>query len=313
MIKVKDLSRDYGDFRAVNKVSFSIPKGQIVGLLGHNGAGKTTIMKMLTGYLEPSEGSIDIDSQDINEYSQEIKAKIGYLPEASPVYSDMRVIQYLEFVCDLRGIAKSDRSAAIKAVVARTGLLEKVYDRASTLSKGYRQRLGIAQAIIHKPQILILDEPTSGLDPSQIEEVRKLIKELSSDATVILSTHIMQEVEAVCDRVIIILRGEVASDSLLGDLQDTNRLRISIDQEAGAAKPVLSGIDGISMVEVCGNGGKYTDFALEVSGEISNVAPVVAEQVIERGWKLLKLEREHHNLETVFRNINRGLSGGANE
>ncbi|MCI5158128.1 MAG: ABC transporter ATP-binding protein, partial [Candidatus Electrothrix sp. AUS1_2] len=219
MIKVEHLTRKYGDFTAVDDVSFEIGQGEIVGLLGHNGAGKTTIMKMITGYLEPTEGNITIDGLDVGRDRREIQKKIGYLPENCPVYPEMTVLDYLEYSAALHGVKEQDRPTLIREAVARTALEAKASKQLSTLSRGYRQRTGVAQAILHKPDILILDEPTNGLDPTQIQHMRTLIRELAETSTVIISTHILQEVQAICDRVIIIKDGSVALDARVDGLQ----------------------------------------------------------------------------------------------
>ncbi|MCI5219889.1 MAG: ABC transporter ATP-binding protein, partial [Candidatus Electrothrix sp. LOE2] len=190
MINVEHLTRKYGDFTAVDDVSFAIGQGEIVGLLGHNGAGKTTIMKMMTGFLEPTKGNITVDDLDVGRNRREIQKKIGYLPENCPVYPEMTVLEYLEYSAALHGVAEQDRPALIREAVARTALEAKATKPLSTLSRGYRQRTGVAQAILHKPDILILDEPTNGLDPTQIQHMRTLIRELAETSTVIISTHI---------------------------------------------------------------------------------------------------------------------------
>ncbi|MCI5221885.1 MAG: ATP-binding cassette domain-containing protein, partial [Candidatus Electrothrix sp. AR4] len=235
MIKVENLTRKYGDVTAVDTVSFEIDHGEIVGLLGHNGAGKTTIMKMMTGYLEPTEGCISVDGLDIGKDRRKIQKKVGYLPENCPVYPEMTVLDYLEYSAALHGIAKRNRPALIREAVERTALEAKATKQLSTLSRGFRQRTGVAQAILHKPGILILDEPTNGLDPTQIQHMRILIAELSKSATVIVSTHILQEVQAVCDRVIIIKDGGLALDSRLDELRQSSKLLISTDAETDKA------------------------------------------------------------------------------
>ena len=231
MIEVEHLTRTYGSFKAVDDVSFQIKHGEVVGLLGHNGAGKTTIMKMLTGFLEPSDGKISIDNYNIDQDRLAIQHKIGYLPENSPTYPEMSVIDYLVYTAGLRGVAEESIMGSVKDAIMRTDLLEKADKPISTLSRGYRQRVGVAQAILHKPQILILDEPTNGLDPSQILDMRALIKRFSEHATVILSTHILQEVQAVCDRVLILRNGKLALDSRLEDLKNSSRLLVTVDQQ----------------------------------------------------------------------------------
>lgn len=210
MIKVSGLSRTYGDYRAVDDVSFEIPQGQIVGLLGPNGAGKTTLMKILTGYHYADSGQARIDGLDVGEDLQEVQKRVGYLPESAPVYQDLTVREYLTFMGRIREVPDLDK--AIARVVAQCALEGVEYKSIAHLSKGYRQRVGLAQAIIHDPKVLILDEPTTGLDPNQILEFRNLIRELGKEKTVILSTHIMQEVEAICQRVLILNKGKIQAD-----------------------------------------------------------------------------------------------------
>lgn len=308
MISLHNVTRKYGDLTAVDNVSFDVPAGQIVGLLGHNGAGKTTIMKMITGFLEPTEGKITVDGHDVISDRIAAQKKIGYLPEVSPLYPDMTVVHYLEYVARLRHLPVDGIKNALKRVIHQTGLLTKLNARISTLSKGFKQRVGVAQAILHSPKILILDEPTSGLDPSQIGEMRALITHLSKESTVILSTHILQEVEAMCDHVIIILQGRVARNAALKDLQRTSRLFVGINQPGKAAKGFLEGISGVKNVMPYDQRGDVHRFRIEVEGELDAVSPVIASQVIGKGWKLHGLEPEHRDLEVVFKEVNEGLS-----
>ena len=312
MIKVENLTRRYGDFAAVDNVSFSISQGQIVGLLGHNGAGKTTVMKTLTGYLEPSEGRVIVAGMDVVENRLAVQEKIGYLPESSPLYPDMLVVQYLEYVCDLRGIAEQARPSAIKSAIDRTGLRSVALKSVSTLSKGFKQRLGVAQAVIHNPEILILDEPTSGLDPAQIHEMRSLIKELSKHSTVIVSTHILQEVEATCDRVLIMLQGRLAADAFLTELRASNRLLLEVDRELAAVQPVLRKIGRVKSIKYNGVENGRSQYVVDLDPGGENVIPEVAKAAVSEGWKLFRLDREQRNLETVFREVNEsGMNGGA--
>ena len=304
MIKIENLSRNYGDFRAVNNVSFEIRKGEIVGLLGHNGAGKTTIMKMLTGFLEPTEGEAYICGYSVTDSKEKIQNHIGYLAENAPLYTDMTVMQYLDFVCDMRNVAATERDEAVRDVVQRTGLTEKAFNKINTLSKGYKQRVGIAQAIIHKPDILILDEPTNGLDPSQIHEVRKLITDLSQYTTIILSTHILQEVEAICDRVIIILNGEVATDSMLDDIEHDNRLRLTVGRKATEVGQILDDVSDVEDYQITIDDNYKSELLIATKGDDDAVAAEIANKVVSKGWKLFCLERERANLEAVFRTIN---------
>ena len=215
MIVAKNLTRNYGAVTAVDDVSLKIEAGEIVGLLGHNGAGKTTIMKMLTGFLEPTAGSVEINGHDMESARSLAQSCVGYLPENCPLYPEMSVVEFLDYAAELKGVSDDDRPKAIKEAIAATELGDKAMEPISSLSRGYRQRIGVAQAILHKPNIVILDEPTNGLDPSQIKHMRDLIKRLAENATVILSTHILQEVAAVCGRVIVVNRGRVALDFCL--------------------------------------------------------------------------------------------------
>lgn len=309
MIRVKDLTRKYGSFTAVNSISFEIPKGQIIGLLGHNGAGKTTTIKVLTGYLEPTAGEVSIDDLDLSEHRLEVQKKIGYLSEASPLYPEMTIWQYLDYVAKLRGIPDNKRTQAIKEAIKATDLTDKALDAIDTLSKGYRQRVGVAQAIIHKPEILILDEPTNGLDPTQILAMRQLIKDLAKDATVIISTHIMQEVEAICDRVLIILNGKLVVDSSLADLQNIKNITLAVNRPFSDIKGVVSKIDGIKDVEHLETSEGVSHCRLLISESQANLTPRIAKAIIEQGWDLYQIQREHRNLETVFKEVNRSHGG----
>ena len=213
MIEVNNISKSYNEVLAVDQVSFSINKGEVLGLLGHNGAGKTTIMKMLTGFLSPDTGTINISNMSVSNNTLDIQKIIGYLPENCPVWSEMSIIEYLDFQLSLKNIYGENKKKLINDAIDRTNIRDRVFDSISSLSRGYRQRVGVAQAIMHNPEVIILDEPTNGLDPTQILSMRNLIKELSNSSTVILSTHVLQEVEAVCDRVIIIGNGKKLWDN----------------------------------------------------------------------------------------------------
>lgn len=312
MIEASNLILKYGDFTAVDQISFSIKKGEIVGLLGHNGAGKSTTMKMLTGYLEPTQGDVCIDGMTFQEDRLKIQKKIGYLPENTPTYPEMTVVQYLEYVTQLRSISGERKYSAIQDAIAETALADKACSKISTLSKGFRQRVGVAQAIIHKPEILILDEPTSGLDPTQIIEMRGLIKRLSKNATVILSTHILQEVEAICDRVIIILQGKIATDDHLANLQASDTLSVSLNSDLNSTKRLLQQIDGVEDISLTSNGGDISQFRITLSSEHKGLPPIIAKAVINEGWELYSMQKDHRNLEAIFREINSGKKGVAN-
>jgi ABC-2 type transport system ATP-binding protein len=299
------LTRTYGDLKAVDQVSFEIGQGEIVGLLGHNGAGKTTIMKMLTGFLEPTGGSIEIDGLDLATSRSAVQRLIGYLPENDPLYPEMTVIDYLDFAAELHGVAESERLARIREAIAKTDLEAKAADPIATLSRGYRQRVGVAQAIIHNPKVLILDEPTNGLDPTQVQQMRELIRDLARQATVIISTHVLQEVQAICDRVIIIRSGRKALDAGMAELQAGKRLLVSLDAAPELALDLLGSLDGVKGVETVLEPGVGHRYTLDLHGTqaLSDTAPLVADRVTSRGWKLFALQPERRDLETIFGEI----------
>ncbi len=308
MIQVEEITRNYGDFVAVDGVSFEIGRGEIVGFLGHNGAGKTTVMKMLTGFLEPTSGTIRVDGLDIEESRSEVQEKIGYLPENCPVYPEMTVIDFLEFAAELHGVAPSSRLELVRKAIEDTDLVAKAAQPINTLSRGYRQRVGVAQAILHAPQILILDEPTSGLDPSQIRHMRDLIKRLAETSTVILSTHILQEVQAICDRVIIINKGQLALDTRLANLDASNRLLVCVDADPGVAERLFSSLDCIESLEHLGSERDRHNYVLEINGETPvgdalDAAPMVAQAIHDKGIKLYAMHREQRDLELMFATI----------
>lgn len=310
MIEVEGLTRKYGDLVAVDDVSFSIGKGEVVGLLGHNGAGKTTIMRMLTGYIEPTAGSVVIDGMPVSEERLSIQRRLGYLSENAPLYPDMSVVRYLEYVADLRGVPRAGRPAVLRRALERTWLLDRALDPVGTLSKGYKQRLGVAQAIVHEPEILILDEPTNGLDPAQIFQMRSLVGDLSRNATIIVSTHILQEVEAVCERVIIMVQGRIAVDARLSELQQSNRLVVGLGNPTDDTADRLGGIPGVAAV-LPAEGPRGETYALELEAATDEVAPGVARAAVEGGWQLYRLSEQARTLETVFREVSeRGSHGG---
>lgn len=296
MIEVKNLVRKYGDFTAVDDVSFSIEKGEVVGLLGHNGAGKTTIMKMLMGFLEPSFGSVSVDGYDVQEHSIKIQADMGYLPESLPIYPELTVVEYLQYAARLRSLA--DRECVQRAIHL-TGLSDKALDSVSTLSRGYKQRVGVAQSILHEPKVLVLDEPTNGLDPTQIQQMRQLITNLSEEATVILSTHILQEVNAVCDRAIILRSGSLALDESLTSLKSSQSIKLRTSAEA-SVQASLAGLEVIEKLENPSSG----LWILTIKGDSEAAAPGIADALISSGCPLIELAHESRDLETVFREIN---------
>ena len=295
MIEVKNLVRKYGEFAAVDDVSFEIANGEVVGLLGHNGAGKTTIMKMLTGFLEPSFGSVKIDGLDIQSSPTKLQSEMGYLPESLPIYPELTVVAYLEYAARLRDI---DPRVCVRKAIESTGLDEKALDLVSTLSRGYKQRVGVAQAILHEPKFLVLDEPTNGLDPNQIQQMRDLIRSLSEVATVILSTHIMQEVSAVCDRAIILNSGKLAFDERLASLETTGSIRLRTSEGADV-RSCLSDLDVIEAMETSVDG----TWSLTLSGVADESAPLIAKALVDSGHPIIELTLESRDLESVFREI----------
>lgn len=316
MIEVERVSRSFGSFTAVDDVSFSIRKGEIVGLLGPNGAGKTTTMRMITGFLDPSAGKVTIDGMDITGDSREIKRKIGYMPESAPLYSDMIVEDYLVYVARMQGI---DDAGKVSAIAGLTGLGDVMHKNIGDLSRGYRQRVGLAHALLHDPEILVLDEPTAGLDPNQIIEVRNLIKEIGRTRTVIISTHILSEVEMLCDRVIIISRGKIVADSPTGELRQrfghraTLRVQLSgcTPDELGKAASSIGGVaaftaeEGDETVSTDGTKCVLTAGVLSIEGE-RDVRPDVFSLVKDRGWILYEMSIRSNSLEDVFRSLTTG-------
>lgn len=311
MLDVTQLTRRYGDFKAVDNVSFTIKTGEIVGLLGHNGAGKTTIMKMISGYLEPSNGSVSLDGVSLEGDAKLVQQGLGYLPESLPVYPEMSVADYLNYAAGLKGLEGEIKNAEIKRVIQATDIAEKLLAPIATLSRGYKQRVGVAQAILGKPKLLILDEPTNGLDPEQTLLMRKLIKDIAQDATVILSTHIMQEVEAICSRVLMLRAGQLAVDELLENLKRSNSLLLhtSLPSDQSTLLTQLAGIASVSALPSESSTAIYR-IEIEKDAELDNVAALVAETIVQAKHKLIQLKPEIRDLESLFKEVNQTSSLG---
>ena len=295
-IKVKKLSKLYGTQKALTEVSFEINKGEIVGFLGPNGAGKSTLMKILSGYIPQTNGDAKICNLDINENSIETRSRIGYLPEHNPLYLDMYVKEYLEFVADIYKV----NHKYIDEMIKKTGLIKEQHKLIGSLSKGYRQRVGLAQALIHNPEVLILDEPTTGLDPNQLVEIRSLIKEVGREKTVLLSTHIMQEVEAICDRVIIINKGQIVANKTIVELQKSkgNRKLITVEFDKKAEKKELVKIGNLlEAIELKGN--KYQIF----SDSKFDLRPAIFEFAVNNKLTVLQMNIEEQKLESIFQEL----------
>ncbi len=297
-IEVAGLQKNYGAQKAVNNISFSISKGEIVGFLGPNGAGKSTTMKMITGYIASDAGKALVCGIDVSIDPVSAKKKIGYLPEANPLYLEMYVREYLEFIAGVHAI--TDKKKAIEEVIVLTGLTVESKKKIGQLSKGYKQRVGLAAALIHDPEILILDEPTSGLDPNQIIEIRNVIKSQGKNKTVLFSSHILQEVEAICDRVIIINKGQIVADDQLKSLQknkgDQFQVRVSfqekVDQQLLQQLPTVFSVNSISA----------TDFVINTKAP-DTVRKQLLELTIARNLNIISLQTESHKLEDVFREL----------
>lgn len=302
MIHVENIEKIYGKFKAVNNVSFDIGRGEIVGLLGPNGAGKTTIMKILTGYHYPTSGNAILNGYSIYDNPLKIKESTGYLPEMAPLYDDLTVIEYLDFMADIRKVSKDIKKREIERVIAECGLSPVVYRGIGKLSKGYRQRTGLAQAIIHSPEILILDEPTTGLDPNQIIEIRKLISDIGKEKTVILSTHILQEVEAVCNRVLILNRGNIVAegtpDKIRDEVKEDEKYTVEIIGKADIASlEKLDSVLGIISEETAD--GK-TIIKLSTRKQYDAGAEIF-DWAVSGGHRLTALVPEQTSLEDIFR------------
>ena len=293
-IQLTSVTKTYGNQKAVNNISFSAKKGEIVGFLGPNGAGKSTTMKILTGYIQPTEGTVLVNNIDVISNSIATRKSIGYLPEHNPLYLEMYVKEYLLFHADIHNIEKEN----ITEVISKVGLDKEAHKKINQLSKGYRQRVGLAAAILHNPDVLILDEPTTGLDPNQLVEIRSLIKELGKDKTVLLSTHIMQEVEAICDRVIIINNGEIVIDKKLSELKDSNQQVIKIGFDYKIEEQFLQRLANISAIKNNYNNSWILTFETE-----EDMRPKLFDFAQEHGLKILELNSENKNLETLFREL----------
>ena len=306
MIEVRDLVKRFGATQAVDGVSFDMKRGEILGFLGPNGAGKTTTMRVLTCYLPPTSGSVHVDGLDVTTHSLEVRQRIGYLPESAPIYSDMNVLDYLLFIAEMRRVPAADRRSRVRYAVDVCKLGDVLHKNVGQLSSGYRQRTGLAQAIVHDPQILVLDEPTRGLDPNQIVEIRSLIRELGREKTVVFSTHILQEVEAMCDRVLIISHGKKVFDGSKVELSYglTGKERISLELRAASDPvPALRAVAGVESVVVASR---------EPSGLVrlsldaargTDVRAAVFATVVQNGWTLLEMRRDTASFEDVFREL----------
>jgi ABC-2 type transport system ATP-binding protein len=306
MIEVEKLEKNYGFARALKGISFQVQKGEVVGFLGPNGAGKSTTMKILTGYLLPSGGRASIGGMDVVEQSLAVRARIGYLPESTPLYAEMRVDEYLRFCAEIRGVDRGKIAGAIGRAVELCGLARVTGKNIVELSKGYKQRVGLAQAILHEPEVLILDEPTSGLDPNQIVEVRGLIQRLGQDHTVILSTHYLQEVERSCSRVIIVNQGEIVADDnkeALVRQMPAGLLRVRVGGPEAAMQRQFNELFPGRSMQVVERVGEMTTWSIDAGSSSGPIEESIARLVVKNNWSLYELSRERATLEDVFRNL----------
>jgi len=307
-IIVQNLSKMYGAQKAVNNISFKINKGEIVGFLGPNGAGKSTTMKMITGYLAADAGSAEVSGEKVSTGSLNTKKKIGYLPEANPLYFDMYVREYLEFISNIHEI--KNQQQAIERAIATTGLTLEANKKIGQLSKGYKQRVGLAAALIHDPEVLILDEPTSGLDPNQIVEIREVIKSLGQNKTVLFSSHILQEVQAICDRVIIINKGNIVADDKLSNLQkgDSDQSVVVVSFKESVAPEMLAALNFVTAVDLMQVHSEGTNQPEDTQYKLVTTNPdVVKKQLLELSIKnnlnIVSLQTESNSLEDIFRTL----------
>ncbi len=314
MIEVRELTKSYGPTLAVNQVSFDARAGEVVGFIGPNGAGKTTTMRILTCYLTADAGSATVAGYDVLEHAIDVRKNVGYLPESAPLYVDMGVVEYLKFMAEVREIPKSQRKERLRAVIDICGLEGVIQKDIGELSKGYRQRVGLAQSLIHDPPILILDEPTSGLDPSQTIEIRNLIKEIGKEKLVLFSTHILPEVAATCTRILIIHQGELVAngtlEELISQVQSEDKVHITIRGTEEAITTKLKELDGITGVVHVKTDDGVVWYEVTTAQEGYDAAGGLFNAAVQNGWNLVELQQESVDLEDVFLHFTSGQSSG---
>lgn len=310
MIEVRDLCKDYGPYRAISNLNFSLKKGDVVGFLGPNGAGKSTTMKIITGFMAPTSGSASVAGFDVYENPIEVKKRIGYLPEVPPVYTDMYVRDYLKYVAELKEVSKDKIKSFVDRAIEKTNLGSVQNRLIGHLSKGFRQRVGIAQAIVSDPEVLILDEPTVGLDPKQVAEIRELIQELRGQHTIILSTHILSEVQAVCEKAIIINKGKIVAQDTIANLskleKGQSRLFVRLRKEVTDLKSVIAGIDGVLNID---SGSNHREWKIDLRGQDETIE-AISSRIVGQGLGLLELSPTRVDLEDVFLKLTYGQDKG---
>ena len=311
-IQMRGISKSFGSTTAVDNLTVDVRKGEVVGFLGPNGSGKTTTMRLLTSFYTPDTGTILINGIDNQEYDLITRSSMGYLPENNPIYGDLLASEYLEFVADLRGMSRAERRENLERTIEETGISEVYYRPINQLSKGYRQRVGLAQAILHHPSILIMDEPTEGLDPNQRVTIRQLIRSLGTDRTVLLSTHVMQEVEASCQRVLVINRGRMVADSPVEDLLERagGTRTVYVEVEGNKVESALKGLSNVESVERQESTDGRKRYIVSVSGD-EDLRPEIFHLAKKRDWVLWELHEERARLEDVFRSLTAGDESGS--
>lgn len=302
MIQVTNLLKSYGSVQALRSVSFSLSAGEIVGLLGPNGAGKTTTMKILTGYLQPDAGEVMIDGLDVLTQPQEVQQRLGYLPESAPLYPELSVQRYLQMMADLRQIPPAQQVDAISEAVFATNLADHLTRPIGELSKGYRQRVGLAQAILHRPKLLILDEPTIGLDPTQIVDIRRLIKRLARNSTILFSTHILSEVEALCDRAIMLINGEIKADARIAELAATADAILVLQEEVPGLEQSLHTLAGVHGLEAMRSSDGFPAYRILGDPQV-DLCPAIFGLARAQAWPVRELRRDVKTLESVFNTL----------
>ncbi|HMR66806.1 MAG TPA: ATP-binding cassette domain-containing protein [Anaerolineae bacterium] len=302
MIEVTNLTKSYGPIQALRGVSFKVNTGEVVGLLGPNGAGKSTTIKILTGYLQPDDGLVMVDGLDVLSHTREVQARIGYLPENAPLYPELTVQTYLRMIADLREIPLEEQQARLSEAIYAAGLAERLTQPIGQLSKGFRQRVGLAQAILHRPKLLIFDEPTIGLDPTQIVEIRHLLRRLARHSTILFSSHILSEVEAVCDRVVIIMNGEVKADAKLDELAATSNAILVLQKETAGVQQTLQNLSGVAHIETLRSDG-YPTYRVTSSNGGVDLCPAIFDLARQENWPVRELRRDVRTLESVFNQL----------
>jgi len=307
LLALKDVSKRFDGVIAVDGASFEVDRGEVVGFLGPNGAGKSTTMRLITQFYEPDTGDVLFDGFPLAERSREAKRRIGYLPENNPLYGDMLVAEYLDFVARLRELHGREGKRALDDAVARTGIGEVFYRPIGELSKGYRQRVGLAQAILHRPDLLVLDEPTEGLDPNQRVEIRRLIGDLGKERTVILSTHVLPEVQHTCSRLLVIHRGKITADGSVDELaaQAEGAVRLTVEAEGEGIVDAISGLEGVLRIDETQQRDERVAVAFSVDAS-KDLRPAVFELAKHKGWTLYELHQEARDLEDLFRELTGG-------